>query len=182
MKREFQNGGGWLQITGGLTVLLVVPALTVLCLSPEVHNWIRASMGVHLRPDNTGEKTKDAGDSERMKQYRLPNSIAEIAQVSEAEPDFSKTTPAQSSDASRAILRLHRALEAYPKWNTRDVFRAVNEKEATAQNLPCPFERIDGEQSIVLGAGKHGDVSLAKTLNRCAEAVEQLGVLNRSAR
>jgi hypothetical protein len=180
-KERFQNRQGWIQTLGGLTVLSVIPALTVLCLSPDVHAWVRASISAHFQSKNRVQATKDTGISRMIKQYRLPDSISKIAEISEVQTDISKEASTQPSDLSRAILRLHRALQAHPSWKTKDVFHAANEKESMAKNSPCPFERIDGEQSVVLSNGEHGNVSLVRTLNRCAEAVEQVTIRGRSA-
>ena len=164
---------GWIQILGGLAILIIIPVLTILCLSPDVHDWIRSSLAGQFRPDDPSREDKSSGASQLMEQYRFPDSISKIAKISEEEPDLSKAASVPSSGFSRAMLRLQRALQAYPNWRTRDVFRAVNGRETTAQTAPCPFEQIDGEQSVVLGQDGHGKASLTETLNRCAAALEQ---------
>jgi hypothetical protein len=175
-KDRSSNGGGWAQTLGGLAILVVIPVLTILCLSPDVHDWVRASITAHFQPEDSSGEVKGSDASERMKRYRLPDSISKIAKISEAEPDPAKADPIQPSDFSRAIFRLQRALQAYPHWSTKEVFRAANDREASEKTAPCPFERIDGEQSVVLGEGKHGGLSLTETLNRCAAAVEQTAI------
>ena len=179
---RFQNGGNWIQTLGGLTVLLVIPVLTVLCLSPDFHAWLRASLSAHVPSANTKEETSGHNASERIRQYRLPTAISKIAEISQEEPDRVDANSASPSGFSRSMLRLRHALEAYPGSNTKDVLRAANAMESEAKTPPCPFEQIDGEQSMALDKDEQGNVSLAKTLNRCAEAVEQLERRRRSAR
>ena len=156
----------------GLLILTIIPVLTILCLSPDVHDWVRTSIAAHFRSANSSQETKGNDASRLMKRYRLPDSLSKIAEVSKEESDLTKSAPIQSSDFSRAIFRLQRALQAYPNWNTKAVFHVVNSRETTAKTAPCPFERIDGEQSVLLTEGEHG-VSVIETLNRCAAAVEQ---------
>jgi hypothetical protein len=170
-----------MQTLGGIAILFGIPALTFLSLSPDVHAWVRASINAYLPSENTIQEKDSSSASELLRRYQLPSSISKIAEISEGtEPDLSKAASIQSSDFSRAMSRLHLALDAYPNWKTEDIFRAVNEKQSAAKILPCPFERIDGEQSVVLNDGL-GGVSLARTLNRCAEAVEQTAARGRSA-
>lgn len=163
-----------MQTLGGLAILIVVPVLTVLCLSPDVHYWLRASFTAGSHFQNPPKATENRGTSEVIKQYGIPNSISKIAEVSEEEPDLSKAAQTQSSDVSRAVLRLQHALQIYPNWSQKDIFGAVNGGEASLKSAPCPFERIDGEQSLLLATGKHGSASLTETLNRCAVAIEQM--------
>ena len=178
MNHGTRKAENWTQILGGLTILLVIPVITVLCLSPDFHEWVRTTIGALLRSEDTALETKRANAAERIKQYRLPDSISKIAKISEEEPDLSKTAPPQSSDLSHAVLRLQRALEAYPDPKTRNVFHIVNTEDFTAKTAPCPFVSISGEQSVLLRQNKHL-ASLAETLNRCAEAVEQAGKSNK---
>jgi hypothetical protein len=164
---------GWLQTLGGLAILVVLPLVTVLCLSPDVHDWVRTSIIGLLREQDSSPQKAGDNASQQMKNYRLPDAISKIAQISEAEPDFSQSASAPSSGFSRAVFRLQRALRAYPDRNTKNVFRAVNGGENSVKTAPCPFERINGEQSVVLAKGD-GGASLTETLNRCAAAVEQI--------
>src|SRR5438270_1935040 len=161
-KSHLPNGGGWTQTLGGIAILFGIPVLTFLSLSPDVHAWVRATIDAYWPSENAVQEKNSSGTAALLGRYRLPNSIWKIAEISEeAEPDLSKAASLQSSDFSRAISRLHLALHAYPNWKTEDVFRAVNGKHSAAKILPCPFERIDGEQSVVLsGRGLEG-VSLA---------------------
>lgn len=170
---------GWIQTLGGLMILTLIPSLTILCLSPDFRDWVRDSITAHSQSEDSTEEIKSNNASEAVKSYRLPESISKIAEVSEVEPNLSKTEQTQSSDFSLAILRLQRALRAYPNRTTKDVFRAINSGETTAQAAPCPFERIDGEQSVVLTKDEHGSVSLTETLNRCAAAVEHTTIRER---
>ena len=178
---RFQNRGNWIQTLGGLTVLLVIPVLTVLCLSPDFHAWLWASLSAHVPSAKAREETGSNSTSERIRQYRLPAAISKIAEISQEEPDRIDANSASPSGFSRSMLRLRHALEAYPGSNTKDVFRAANTLESEAKTPPCPFEQIDGEQSMALGKDEHGNVFLAKTLSRCAEAVERLEMRRRSA-
>ena len=162
-----------MQTVGGLAILIVIPVLTIFCLSPDVHDWIRASIAGQSRPESPSQAGKNGDASQLMKQHLLPDSISKIAKVSQEELDIPKAASVPSSDFSRAMLRLQSALQSYPNWRTRDVFRAVNHGKAAPKTAPCPFEQIDGEQSVVLGGDNHGNASLTETLNRCAAAVEQ---------
>ncbi|MBV9225171.1 MAG: hypothetical protein JOY85_14150 [Acidobacteriaceae bacterium] len=107
------------------------------------------------------------------KQQSLPESIFKIAEVSEVEPDDSKTESVPPSELSHAISQLHRALQARPHSQIKDVLNSANRLHAAASPRPCPFEWIGSEGSLVLSHEADGGISLVKTLNRCAEAVEQ---------
>lgn len=114
-----------------------------------------------------------------VKRQRLPESIFKIAEVSEAEPDDLKADSAPPSELSHAISDLHRALQARPHLQVEDVLDQANRLHAEANPRPCPFEWIGNEASIVLSHEADGRISLVKTLNRCAEAVEETTVQGR---
>ena len=110
------------------------------------------------------------------KQQSLPESIFKIAEIREVEPDDSKAESLPPSELSHAISQLHRALQAQPRSQIKDVLDRANRLHAAASPRPCPFEWIGHEGSLVLSHEADGRISLVETLNRCTEAVEQTPV------
>ena len=179
-KSGLRNGQGWIQTWGGVTILLVLPAIASICFFPEIQSWVRSIItDSQPWPSITVHEIEATTRFPVTKQQRLPQAIFKIAEVSEAEPDFSHTGPVPASELSRAVLRLHQALDARPGLKARDIFDAVNRRQFAADPAPCPFEWIGDEGSVVLSNKADGRISLVKTLHQCAAAVEQVTLRGR---
>ncbi len=154
----------------GIAGLLAISAIAVLCFFTKAHDWAwsdqstapsKLTHNLHLR---------------WPRQYLLPNSILNIAEVSEADRDRWRAASIPPSQFSRAALRLHRALQAHADRTTADLFRAANKTSSGTGALTCPFEVIGGEQTLVLGSKENKNPSPAAALDRCAEAVERIAI------
>ena len=81
---------------------------------------------------------------------------------------------------SSAASRLSESLASVP-GSPEQIFREVNAK-SSKDGPVCPIEWSGDEPAVVFGSGRSNLASLDAALNRCADAVERLGTVERSPR